>query len=62
MLLVTPGSLFLRSVFESIPNVELTIAESLPVNIPAGTILAVHKTKLEKVPAGPVIVIDPHDK
>ncbi len=59
VLLVTPGSLFLRSVFESIPNVELTIAESLPKEIPAGTILAVHKTKLDKVPAGSVIVIDP---
>lgn len=59
VLLVTPGSLFLRSVFESIPNVELTIAESLPEMLPPETILVVHKTKLEKVPAGSVIVIEP---
>jgi hypothetical protein len=59
VLLVTPGSLFLRSVFESIPNVALTIAESLPEELPAETIVVVHKTKLEKVPLGSVIVIDP---
>lgn len=59
VLLVTPGSLFLRSVFESIPNVELTISEQLPESIPAGTILVVHRTKLDTVPTGPVLVIDP---
>ena len=59
VLLVTPGSLFLRSVFESIPNVELTVVEAVPEKIPAGTITVVHKTKLENVPVGPVIVIEP---
>ncbi len=59
VLLVTPGSLFLRSVFESIPNVALAISESLPEKPPAETILVVHKTKLETVLSGSVIVIDP---
>jgi hypothetical protein len=59
VLLVTPGSLFLRSVFESIPNVDLAITESLPETWPEDAILVVHKTKLDKVPAGAVIVIDP---
>jgi hypothetical protein len=60
VLLVTPGSLFLRSVFASIPNVQLTIAETLPAEIPAEAVVVVHKTKLERVPpSGSLIVIDP---
>lgn len=59
VVLVTPGSLFLRSVFESIPNVALTIAETAPTEWPANAILVVHQTKLETVPAGSVIVIEP---
>lgn len=61
VLLVTPGSLFLRSVFESIPSVELSIAAELPASIPAGSITVVHKTKLAQVPPGPCIVVDPVD-
>jgi hypothetical protein len=59
VLLVTPGSLFLRSVFTSIANVDLTLATELPSEIPAGTIVVVHRTPLEKIPSGDVIVIDP---
>ncbi|MCA9068774.1 MAG: hypothetical protein KDA84_07615, partial [Planctomycetaceae bacterium] len=46
-------------VFESIPNVVLTITDIVPEKRPAEAILVVHQTKLEKVPAGSVIVIEP---
>ena len=62
VVLVTPGSLFLRSVFESIPNVDLTIRESLPEQLSNEAILVIHKTNLDRVPARPVIVIDPQSE
>jgi hypothetical protein len=60
VLLITPGSLFLKSVFESIPNVQLSITDQVPSEIPPQTIAVIHKTKLETIPADhPCIVVDP---
>ena len=59
VVVVTPGSLFLQSVFEAIPNVELTIAESLPDELPPDAIVVLHQTQIDTIPSGSVIVIDP---
>jgi hypothetical protein len=60
VLLVSPGSLFLRSVFTSIPGVELSIAEQLPDEIPRQTIVVIHKTKIDAIPADRnCVIVDP---
>ncbi len=59
VVVVTPGSLFLQSVFEAIPNVELTMTESLPADLPADAIVVLHQSNIEEVPTGSAIVIDP---
>lgn len=60
VLLVTPGSLFLRSVFESIPGVELSTSEQLPEAIPDQTIVVIHKMKVDQVPTGRnCVIVDP---
>ncbi len=57
--LVTPGSLFLKSVLESIPMVKLRIVSELPETLTANEILVLHKSSTEKIPPGRVMVIDP---
>jgi hypothetical protein len=59
VVLVTPGNLFLQSVFTSIPLVELSVTNAIPENLPPGAILVLHKQAAETLPAGNVLVIDP---
>jgi len=61
--LATAGSVFLKSVLESIPLVDLTIVESLPVNWrPArDSILVLHQKVPEKLPTGKLLVINPRN-
>lgn len=59
VILVSPGNLFLQSVFASIPLVELTVTTTVPENPPAGAILVLHKQSMESLPPGNVFVVDP---
>jgi von Willebrand factor type A domain/Aerotolerance regulator N-terminal len=61
--LVTPGSVFLKSVFESIPLVDLTIQEMPPESwsTTLGQILVLHQIVPQQLPAGKLLVINPRD-
>ncbi|MDG2381934.1 MAG: VWA domain-containing protein [Pirellulaceae bacterium] len=59
VILVTPGSVFLESVLSVIPQLEVVVTPDLPGEIPEGSILILHRTRLEQVPSGNVFVIDP---
>lgn len=58
--LVTPGNLFLVKVFEANASVRLSVAREIPSAPPAsGTLTVFHRTIPEKLPPGPVMVIEP---
>ncbi len=59
--LATPGSLFLNNVLESIPLVELTVLDTLPMDWkPAQHEIAVlHQAMPVRLPAGKLLVINP---
>lgn len=57
--LITEGNLFLHSVFQASPLVKLQVAKELKGAAPAGTVLVFHRKVPEKLPPGPVLVIDP---
>ncbi len=61
--LATAGSIFLKSVLESIPLVDLTIVEALPENWKPGrdSILVLHQKVPEKLPPGKLLVINPRN-
>lgn len=61
--LVTTGSVFLKSVLESIPLVDLTIMEKLPEDWKAArdSIVVLHQTVPEKLPTGKLLVINPRN-
>ncbi len=59
VVLVTAGNLFLQSVLESIPLVNLTVSERIPDTIPPGAVLVLHKPAAEELPAGRLLIIDP---
>lgn len=59
--LVTSGSLFLKSVLESMPLVELTIVETAPDAAPARGLLVIDRKIPEVVPRGRVLVVDPQN-
>jgi hypothetical protein len=61
--LATPGSVFLKSVLESIPLVDLTIVETIPENWSAAreTILVLHQKVPEKLPPGKLLIINPRN-
>lgn len=59
--LVTEGNLFLEKVFEANPLVQLTVKKPTdPLVASAGSVTIFHRTVPEKLPSGPVLVIDPH--
>ena len=59
--LVTPGSLFLRSVLESIPLVDLTVSDVFDASIASSKdrILILHQQIPAQLPPGKLFVIDP---
>jgi len=57
--LVTSGSLFLKSVFESMPLVELTITETVPDSAAKTGLLVIDRKMPEVVPRGRVLIVDP---
>jgi hypothetical protein len=61
VMLVSPGNHFLAKVFEAIPLVNLTTTKVIPPSMqrPAGGVTVYHKLLPQKLPAGPVLVIDP---
>ncbi len=59
--LVTSGSLFLKSVLESMPLVELTIVETAPDAAPARGLLVIDRKIPAIVPRGRVLVVDPQN-
>jgi hypothetical protein len=59
--LITEGNLFLVSVFQASPLVKLQTGKELTTTIPAGTVAVFHRNVPAKLPAGPVLVIDPAD-
>ena len=59
VLLVTPGNHFLQKVFEANRLVKLSVAKELPAEIPADTVVVLHRKVPEKLPPRNVLVIDP---
>jgi hypothetical protein len=59
VLLVTGPNVYLEKVFEANPLVALTVTAVLPTAVPPGTVTVFHRQVPERLPAGPVLVIDP---
>jgi hypothetical protein len=59
VLIVSPGNLFLRKVFEANPLVNIQVTNELPTEWPADTIVVLHRLVPEKLPAAKILVIDP---
>jgi hypothetical protein len=59
--LVTTGSLFLKSVLESMPLVELTITKTAPDTAPKGGLLVIDRKIPTTLPRGRVLIVDPHN-
>ncbi|QEG41411.1 VWA domain-containing protein [Roseimaritima ulvae] len=61
VLVISPGNLFLRKVFEANPLVDLEVRETFPESWPADTVIVLHGQVPEQLPAGSVFVIDPEN-
>jgi len=59
VLIVTSGNLFLQKVFEANPLMKVSMAKQLPTTIDPGTLIVLHRQVPEKLPDGPVLVVDP---
>ncbi len=59
VLIVSPGNLFLRKVFEANPLVNVQMLNQLPDSWPANTLVVLHRLIPERLPAGQVLVVDP---
>lgn len=61
--LATAGSVFLKSVLESIPLVDLTVVEALPENFKSAreSIVVLHQKVPEQLPPGKLLVINPRN-
>ena len=59
VLIVTPGNLFLRKVFEANPLVNVNVVNALPTEWPADTLVVLHRIVPEKLPNGQVLMVDP---
>lgn len=59
VLIVTPGSLFLRKVFEANPLVNVDVVNTLPADWPLDTLVVLHRIMPERLPEGQVLVVDP---
>ncbi len=61
VVLVTEGNLFLKSVLEAIPLVDLRMTAELPDAAPGGGILVLDRKVPAQLPAGRILVIDPQE-
>ncbi len=59
VLIVSPGNLFLQKVFEANPLLKVSFAREMPAEIDPGTLVVLHQIVPEKLPAGPIFVVDP---
>jgi hypothetical protein len=59
VLIVSPGNLFLKKVFEANPLVEVTTASEIPTTWPEKGIVVLHRLIPEKLPPNPLMIIDP---
>ncbi len=59
VVMVSEGNVFLQSVLESIPLVDLTIVPDPPASSPSGGILVLDRKIPSKMPAGHVIAVNP---
>lgn len=59
VLMVTPGNLFLRKVFEASPLVDLTVTDAFPDVWPIDSVIVLHQDVPEKLPPGNVFILDP---
>ena len=59
VLIVSPGNLFLRKVFEANPLVEVTVRKDFPIDWPADSIIVLHGILPPILPPGNVFVVDP---
>ncbi len=50
---------YLQKVFEANPLVELTVADKPPADRAEGTIVVLDRPALDRLPAGPLLVVDP---
>ncbi len=61
VLIVSPGNLFLRKVFEANPLVNVTVVNQLPDSWPAQSIVVLHRLIPPILPQGQLLVIDPEN-
>ncbi len=59
VLIVTPGNLFLRKVFEANPLVNISTSQEIPKQWPKDTIVVLHRLIPEILPIGPLLIVDP---
>jgi len=59
VLIVTPGNLFLRKVFEANPLVSVNVTDQIPDQWPTDTLIVLHQQVLETLPPGNVFVVGP---
>ncbi|MBI3865291.1 MAG: VWA domain-containing protein [Planctomycetia bacterium] len=59
VVLATEPNLFLEKVLEANPLVQLQVVREAPQQVPAETVLILHRMIPERIPPGPVFVIDP---
>ena len=59
VLIVSPGNLFLRKVFEANPLVEVTVRKDFPSEWPTDSIIVLHGNLPPVLPPGNVFVVDP---
>ena len=59
VLIVTPGNLFLRKVFEANPLISVNVTNQVPEKWPADTLFVLHQQDVEKLPPGDVFVVSP---
>lgn len=59
VLIVTPGNLFLRKVFQANPLVNVATVTEMPVKFPAETLIVFHRMVPKVLPPGDVFVVDP---
>jgi hypothetical protein len=57
--LTTDGNLFLEKVLEANPLVRLVVGKEPPKSPPSGAITVLHRKVPERIPPGPVLVVEP---
>jgi hypothetical protein len=59
VLIVTPGNLFLRKVFEANPLVDVEVRSDFPEQWPTDSLIVLHRDVPDQLPHGNLFVVDP---